>query len=199
MSQEIKEKLRKILNSEITKTFLDNTTKPLGDKTKRCIIINRQDSVNSFLDNVFLNINDDDVFVEDLHNNSKINNLIFNGKRINVKTLSYKNNSIFFNNFPFREGNDFNVKFHLEKTMDKLKYFDYFLFIIIFRNERDEKHKVGYEFYLKPATSFYFDTENFYKTLNGFRGENWEIKSNKEFFFLINKYNLGKLIYFYDC
>ena len=33
--KEVKEKLKKILNSEITKTFLDNITKPLGDKTKK--------------------------------------------------------------------------------------------------------------------------------------------------------------------
>ena len=58
--KEIKEKLRKILNSETTKTFLDNTTKPLGDKTVKGNIISRQDSVNCFLDNVFMNVDVDD-------------------------------------------------------------------------------------------------------------------------------------------
>ena len=201
--KEIKEKLRKILNSETTKTFLDNTTKPLGDKTIKCNIINRQDSVNCFLYNVFMNdyVNDD-IYIEDLRRNNKINNLIINEKRINVKTLSYKNNSIFFNSFPFREGDNFNVEFHLENTLDKLKYFDYILIIVVFRNERNERNenfKVKYNFYLKSTSNFYFNPKRFYKTLSGYGGENWLIKNNKEFDFLINKDNLGNPIYTYTC
>ena len=198
--KEIKEKLRKILNSEITTTFLNNITKPLGDKTVRGNIISRQDSVNCFLCNVFMNVDvvNNNIYVEDLFNINKINNLIINRKRINVKTLSYKNKSISFNSFPFREGREFDIEFNLEKTMDKLKFFDYFLFIVIFRNERNEEFKVKYDFYLKPAKNFYFDTKKFHKTLSGFGGENWEIRSNKDFLFLIDKYNLGNPIYSYS-
>ena len=196
--KEIKEKLRKILNSEITKTFFDNITKPLGDRTKRCNVISRQDSINCFLDNVFMNADvvDNNIFVEDLYDNTKINNLIIDRKIINIKTLSYKSNSISFNSFSFRESDKFNIDFHLENTLDKLKFFNYFLFIVIFRNE---KTKVKYDFYLKPTTGFYFNPKKFHKTLSGFGGENWIIKSNREFAFLINKDNLGNPIYSYNC
>ena len=198
--KEIKEKLRKILNSETTKTFLDNTTKPLGDKTVKGNIISRQDSVNCFLDNVFMNVDVDDnnIYVEDLFNINKINNLIINRKKINIKTLSYKGNSISFNTFPFREGDNFNIDFHLENTLDKLKFFNYFLLIVIFRNERNEKFKVKYDFYLKSTSNFYFNPKKFHKTLSGYGGENWVIKSNREFAFLINKDNLGNPIFTYS-
>ena len=200
MMQDIKEKLRKILNSKVTTTFLHNMTKPLGDKTVKCNIISRQDSVNCFLYNVFMNdaVDDEDIDIEDLESCNKINNLIINGKRINVKTLSNKNNIIFFNSFPFREKN-FNINFHLKNTLHKLKYFDYFLFIVIFRNERNENFKVKYDFHLVPAEIFYFDIKESNKTLCGFRGKNWIIRSNKEFFFLICKDELGSPIFTYTC
>ena len=200
MTQEVKEKLRKILNSEITKTYLNNITKPLGDKTKRCNIINGTYNINSFLDNVFLNTDEDDIVVEDLNNRS-ISELIINGKRINIKSLSYKTKSFFFNNFPFREGDNFNVEYNLRKTIDKLKYVNYFLFIIIFHEKVNERYSIKYDFYLKPTENFNFDTKIFDKTLNGYKGENWIIKSNREFAFIINKDNLGNPIftYSYNC
>ena len=82
--------------------------------------------------------------------------------------------------------------------MEKLKHFDYFLFIIIFRSTKQKEFKIKYDFYLKPATSFYFNTEVFHKTLNGFAGENWEIKSNNNFFFFIDNYSLGNSVYTYE-
>ena len=99
MTQEVKEKLIRILNSEITTTYLNNITKPLGDKTKRCNVINGTYNVNSFLDNVFLNTDEDDVFIEDLNNNRKINNLIINKEKINIRSLSYKLASFFLTAF----------------------------------------------------------------------------------------------------
>ena len=53
MSQEVKEKLIRILSSEITTTYLNNITQPLGDKTKSCNVINGIYNINSFLNNIF--------------------------------------------------------------------------------------------------------------------------------------------------
>ena len=198
MTREVKEKLSRILNSEITKTYFDNITKPLGDLTRRCNVINGVYNVNSFIHNIFLNTDEDDIIVQD-YNNRSISELIINGKRINIKSLSYKTKSFFFNNFPFREGDNFNVEYNLRKTIEKLKHVDYFLFIINFYN--NEENSIKYDFYLKPTENFNFDTKIFDKTLNGYKGENWIIKSNREFAFTINKDNLGNLIftYSYNC
>ena len=195
MTQEVKEKLIRILNSEITTTYLNNITKPLGDKTKRCNVINGTYNVNSFLDNVFLNTDEDDVFIEDLNNNRKINNLIINEEKINIRSLSYKLASFFFNSFPFREGDNFNIEYNLKKTIDKLNHVNYFLFIIIFYNDRNEGYSIKYNFYLKPTSYFNFNPKIFDKTLTGYKGENWAIKNNKDFHFLFNKNNLGVPIY----
>ena len=193
----IKENIKSILNSENTTTFLNNVTKPLGNKTRKGIIICRQDNVNCFLDNVFMSNDDNDIHIEDFGKNNVINNLIINEKRINVKTLCSKSNRIFFNSFCFREGDNFDVEKNLEKTIEKLNSFDYFLFMLIYRNRRNEDFKVKYNFYLKPVKDFYFDVKVSFKTLYGYKGENWIIQSNKEFFFLIDKNNLGKPIYSY--
>ena len=198
--KEVKEKLIKILNSKITKTFLDNITKPLGDKTVKHNVISRQDSVNCFLYNVFMNddVNDSKIYVEDLNHNNKINNLIINEQRINIKTLSNTSKRIFFNGFSYKEGNEFNIELNLKNTMDKLKNFNYFLFIIIFRSTRQKEFKIKYDFYLKPTKDFYFNSKIYHKTSNGFAGENWEIKSNSNFFFFIDNYGLGHPIFTYE-
>ena len=119
----IKEKIKSILNSENTTTFLNNVTKPLGNKTRKGIIICRQDNVNCFLDNVFMSNDDNDIHIEDFGKNNVINNLIINEKRINVKTLCSKNNRIFFNSFCFREGDKFDVKKKFRKNHRKIKFF----------------------------------------------------------------------------
>ena len=100
----IKEKIKSILNSENTTTFLNNVTKPLGNKTRKGIIICRQDNVNCFLDNVFMSNDDNDVYIEDFGKNNVINNLIINKKRINVKTLCSKSNRIFLIVFVLERG-----------------------------------------------------------------------------------------------
>ena len=201
MTQEVKEKLIRILNSEITTTYLNNITQPLGDKTKRCNVINGTYNVNSFLDNVFLNTDDDDVFIEDLNSNRKINNLIINEEKINIRSLSYKLTSFFFNSFSFREGDNFNVEYNLRKTIDKLKHVNYFLFIIIFYEKVNGRYNIKYDFYLKPSENFNFNPKIFEKTRCGYVGDNWVIKNNKDFHFLFNKSNLKNPIftYSYNC
>ena len=198
MTKEVKEKLKTIFNSENTTTFLDNITKPLGDKTQKGIVICRQDNINCFLDNIFKNNDDEDIFIEDLGNSNVINNLIINEKKINLKSVSTKNYKISFDSFSYREGKDFTVELNLEKTLEKLKSFDYFLFIIIFRNRRYEDFKVKYNFHLIPTKDFLFNPKIFFKTINGYQGENWVIQSNKDFFLNIKKVNLGTPIYSYS-
>ena len=193
----IKEKIRSILNSENTTTFLNNISKPLGKNTKRGIVISKQENINCFLENVFNNDDDDyDISIEDFGKNNVINNLIINDKRINVKTLSSRSNKIYFNTFKFREGDDFDVKENLEKTMEKLKIYDYFLLIIIKRSRKNKPFSVEYDFYLKSTKEFFFDVRVFYKTKAGYCGDNWKIQSNKEFYFVINKKNSLKDKYY---
>ena len=191
----IKEKIRSILNSENTTTFLNNISKPLGKNTKKGIVISKQENINCFLENVFKDDNRN-IYIEDFGKNSVINNLIINDKRINIKTLSGKSNKIYFNTFKFREGDDFDVKKNLEKTMEKLKIYDYFLLIVVKRNKKDEPFSVEYDFYLKSTEEFFFDVRVFYKTTAGYCGDNWKIQSNKEFYFVIDKKNSLKDKYY---
>ena len=190
-NESVIEKIRTILNSENTTTFLNNVTKPLGNKTRKPIIIRRQDAVNSFLDNIFT----DDI--EDLNNTKSINNLIINDKKIIVKAISYKSNNFFFNSFEFREGDEFDVKKNLKKTIEKLNSFNYFLIILIFEGKKNENFKVKYNFYLIPSEHFNFDIKVFRKIRRLYKGENWIIQNNKEFKFKFNINNLGNPIFSY--
>ena len=199
MTQEVKEKLIRILKSEITTTYLNNMTKPVGDRTVRCNIINGTYNVNSFINNIFLNTDEDDIVVEDYNNNRNINDLVINKKLINIRSLSNKTKCFFFNSFPFRQGDNFNVEYNLRRTINKLNNVNYFLFIIIFCN--NEKNSLKYNFYLKPTSDFIFDPKEFNNTRYGYRGENWFIKNNNDFVFSINHDNLGDPIftYSYNC
>ena len=201
MTQEVKEKLIRILNSEITTTYLNNITQPLGDKTKNCNVINGIYNINSFLNNIFLNTDEDDVFIEKSNNNRNINNLVINKKRINIRSVSYKTKFFFFNTFPFREGDNFNVEYNLRRTINKLNHVKYFLFIIIFYNNENEHYSLKYDFYLIPSENFNFNPKIYEKTRCGYRGENWVIKNNNDFVFSINQNILGDPIftYSYNC
>ena len=178
MTQEVKEKLIRILNSEITTTYLNNITQPLGDKTKSCNVINGIYNINSFF-----------------------NNLVINKKRINIRSVSYKTNIFFFNTFPFREGDNFNVEYNLRRTINKLNHVKYFLFIIIFYDNENEHYSLKYDFYLIPSENFNFNPKIYEKTRCGYRGENWVIKNNNDFVFSINQNILGDPIftYSYNC
>ena len=198
MAHEIIEKLKKVFNSEITTTFLNNITKPLGDKTQRGMVLCRQDNINCFLDNIILNSDIEDIYIEDLGNSNCINNLVVNDKRINLKTRSFTNYKISFDSYSYREGDEFNVERNLEKTLGKLKSFSYILILQIHRNKNYEDFKVKYNFYLAPTNKFYYNPKIFFKTINGFQGENWVIQSNKDFFFNIKKIDFGNPIYSYS-
>ena len=143
--ESIREKITTILNSEDTTTFLNNVAKPLGNRTRKPIIIRGQDAVNSFLDNIF------DGYVENLNNTKATNNLIINDKKIIVRGISNKSTKLFFNSFKYREGDKFDVKKNLEDIKEKLNSFNYFLIIIIYEGEN---FKVKYNFYLIPANFF---------------------------------------------
>ena len=196
MTQEVKEKLKRILNSETTKTYLDNITNPLGDKTRRSNIISGAYNINSFLHNIFLNSNEDDVIVQDEINSNKISSLVVNGKLINIKSLSHKTNYFYFKCFPFRQGDYFNIEANLNKTLEKLKEINYFLIIVIFLDR--ERNFIKYNFYLKPSYDFIFDVENYEQILSGYKGKNWLIRNNKEFNFFISKDILTKPIFSYS-
>ena len=195
MTQELEEKLKRILNSEISKTYFDNITKPLGDKTKRCNIISGVYNINSFIHNIFLNSGEDDVIVQDEINSNKISSLIINKKLINIKSLSYKTTYFYFKCFPFRQGDYFNIEVNLSKALEKLKEINYFLFIVIFFDR--ERNIIKYNFYLKPSYDFIFDVGDYEQILSGYKGKNWLIRNNKEFNFYINKDSLTEPIFTY--
>ena len=131
--EQIKEKIKSILREEETTLFLNNITRPLGNKTKRGMIISKQDGVNCFLDNIFnRNDNDNESFLENNITNNCINNLIIKGKRIIVRTIGNTSKEFCFDSF----GDNENINRILEKVKLKKDITDYVLIILIDRNKR---------------------------------------------------------------
>ena len=188
--ESIREKITTILNSEDTTTFLNNVTKPLGNKTRKPIIIRGQDVLNSFLYNIF------NRYIENLNNVKATSNLIINDKKIIGRGISNKSIKLFFNSFKYREGEEFYVKKNLKDTKEKLNLVNYFLIIIIYKD--DESFKGKYDFYLIPAAFFYFDDRFWRKTGRSYSGDNWNLQCNKDFYFKFNINNLGNPIFSYS-
>ena len=183
---QIKEKITSILKGEKTTLFLNNITKPLGNKTKRGMIISRQDGINCFLDNIFnSNDNDNESFLENNISNNCINNLIIKGKRIIVRTIGNTSNEFSFDYF----GSNENINRILEKVKLKKDIIDYVLIILIDRNKPHELFRVCYNFYLKSMKDF---------SLNNDEERNWRIKSLNTFNFYINRDNLGEPLFTYS-
>ena len=177
---EIKEKITSILKEEKTTLFLNNITKPLGNKSKRRMIISRPDAINCFLDNIF-NRDDNESFLENNISNNCISNLIIKGKRIIVRTKGYTTNDFSFDCF----GNNENINRILEKVKLKLNITDYILLIVIDRNRANEVFKVCYNFYLKSMKDF---------SLNNDERRNWRTRSNS-FNFYINTDDLKEPLF----
>ena len=189
--ESIIEKITTILNSENTTKFLNNITMPLGNETKKPIIMRGQSVVNSFLINIFPNI-------EITNNKKTIKNLIINNKRIKVCSISNKSSYISFNCFEYREGAEFNIKKNLENTKEKLELYEYFLIILVHEGKHDSDFKVKYNFYLIPASFFYFDDKIWYMSGRTYRGKNWSIQCKKEFRIKIDTNNLRFPIFSYS-
>ena len=189
--ESIREKITTILNSEDTTTFLNNVTKPLGNKTRKPIIMRCQSPINSFLINVFPE-------VEDTDKPTTIKNLIINDKKIKVFSMSNKSKFIYFNYFKYREGEEFDIKKEVKKTKEKLNSYKYFLIILINEKKHNSDFKVNYEFYLIPASFFNFDEKIHYKSGKSYRGENWLIVGKKDFRFNVNVNNLKCPIFTYN-
>ena len=183
--QQIKEKITNILNKEETTMFLNNISKPLGNKSKRGMII-KQDGINCFLDNIFDNDdNDNESFLEDNLSNNCINNLIIKGKRVMVRTIGNTTKEFCFLCFGVNE----NINRILEKAKLKKDETDYILLILINRNRPNERFRVRYNFYLKSMKDF---------SLNNDENTNWRINSHS-FYFCINKDNLKDPLFTYSC
>ena len=180
---EIKEKITSILKGEETTLFLNNITKPLGNKTKRGMIISRQDGINCFLDNIF-NSNDNESFLENNISNNCISNLIIKGKRIIVRTIGNTSNDFSFDCFSSNE----NISKILEKVKLKINITDYILLIVIDRNKPYELFKVCYNFYLKSMKDF---------NLNNDGKRNWRTRSNS-FNFYVNIDDLEEPLFTYS-
>ena len=163
---------------------------------RRGNVISGKESVNCFLDNVFLAYDDENVCIEDFGSNNIINNLLINDKKINVKTFSVKNKDVFFNSFSGKKDDDFHIKKNLEKTLKKLNTVDYFLFLEIKKKKINTPFSVKYDFYLKSARDFFFDVKDFRKLKSGCTGSNWRTKGDG-FYFAVDKNNLGIHIFSY--
>ena len=194
--ESIRERIRTILNSENTTTFLNRFSNPSGMRLRIGNEISGKGSVNCFLDNVFQAYDDENVYVENFQKNSTINNLIINDKRINIKTFSIKNKDVFFNTFYGKKDDDANIKKNLKKIIEKLNTIDYFLFVEIKKNKKNTPFSIKYGFYLKSAKDFYFDIRDFRKSKSGCAGSNWKTKSDG-FYFIIDKNNLGVHLFSY--
>ena len=182
--EHIKEIISNILNEEDTLLFINNITKPKGDKSKSGMIISKQDGINCFLNNIF-NIDErNDISLEDNITNNCIYNLIVKGKRILVRSIGNKSSEFCFSYFKNNES----LNKILEEVKLKKKIFDYVLIILIDRNLPNELFKVSYNFYLKPIKDF---------SLNNNEKTNWKLRSNS-FCFIINKTNLGEPIFTYS-
>ena len=160
---DIKEKIKMILNKEETTLFLNNISKPLGDKSKRGMVISRSESLNCFLDNIFTN--DDEIFLENNLSNNCIKNLIVKDKRIIVRTTGNIKKEFSFLAF----GNNKNINQILEKVKFKKAEINYVLLIIIDRNMINEPFRVCYNFYLKEMEDF---------SLINDEKNNWRVRSN---------------------
>ena len=179
---EIKEKLKTIFNGEETLLFLNNITKPLGNKSKKGMIISRQDSLNCFLENIFRN--NDEIFIEHNYSNNCTNNLIIKNKKIIVRTAGDNCKEFTFCCFGYTNS----IDRILEKVKFKKEETDYVLLILINRNRPNENFRVSYNFYLKSMRDF---------SLNNDGKRNWRTRANS-FNFLFDKENLGSSIFSYS-
>ena len=159
-NENVKEKLKTILNDEKTKKYLDNITKPLGDDTIRGNIISGVDSVNCFLVNIFYNKT---AFVDrEQNNNRSICDLIVCGKRILTRTMTLKGNSFYFGCFSSDDNKNFNINRFIENARERINNTDYFLILVIDRSKPNELFRCSYNFYLKSAKNFINDEGDIY-------------------------------------
>ena len=151
VNENVKEKIKAILNGEKTKKYLDNITKPLGDDTIRGNIISGKDAVNCFLLNIF---RDEKAFVDREQNNNSICDLIVCGKRILTRTMSVSTNSFYFGCFSSDDNRNFNINRFVENARERINNTDYFLILVIDRSKPNELFRCCYNIYLKSAKDF---------------------------------------------
>ena len=177
----IKEKITNILHKEETTLFLNNISKPLGNKTKRGMVLSKSESLNCFLDNIFV---DDEIFLENNISNNCIKNILVKDERIIVRTTGSIKKEISFLAF----GNNRDTNQILERVKLKKAETNYVLLIVIDRNMINEPFRICYNFYLKKM-------EDFSLVNNVGASNNWRIRSNCFNFFV---HNLSSPIFTYS-
>ena len=186
----IKTRLKTILQSERTIEFLNKLT-DFGISLGNSPQIN-----NKFIKEVFQG---EGIEIENKNKRKKItNNVIIDDKKILIRTNSIKNRDFFFKTFKYEKEDQIDFSNLKEEMNNELDNFDYFFIIRIEEeyNEELDKLKVCYQYYLYPSK--YFKIKENFPFLNrtSFSGENWLLRSYKDFCF---KYDLEHLISFNIC
>ena len=194
---DIKNILKKILENKNTLTFLDKITQPIGVETERGLTLVGVEIVNCFLHNIFYKKNEN-INVLDVFNNRKISDLIINGKRISIKSISSSNNNFFFKTVFCGIKDEFVLKRNLELVKNKLNIYDYFLIIIFDRKIRNNKFGIKYNFYLLPSSYFSINDSDFKISTTCVTGSNWIVRTKKDFSFFINYNDLPEQIFSYS-
>ena len=186
----IKTRLKTILQSERTIEFLNDLTN-FGFSLGNAIQIN-----NKFIKEVFQG---KDIEIENKNNRKKfINNVIIDDKKILIRTSSITNKVIKFKTFKYEKHDEIDFSNLKEKINHDLNNFDYLFLIRIEEeyNEKLDKLKVCYHYYLYPSKYFKIK-ENFpFLDNSSFSGNRWVFKKYNEFCF---KYDLDSLISFNIC
>ena len=194
---DIKNILKKILENRNTLTFLDKITQPIGVETERGLTLVGVEIVNCFLHNIFYKKNEN-INVLDVFNNRKISDLIINGKRISIKSISSSNNKFFFKTVFCGIKDEIVLKRNLELVKNKLNIYDYFLIIIFDRKIRNNKFGIKYNFYLLPSSYFSINDSDFKISTTCVTGSNWIVRTEKDFSFFINYNDLPEQIFSYS-
>ena len=194
---DIKNILKKILENKNTLTFLDKITWPIGDETERGLTLVGVEIVNCFLHNIFYKKHEN-IYVNDIFNNRKISDLVINGKRISIKSISSNNNKFFFKTVFCDIKDEIILKRNLELVKNKLNIYDYFLIIIFDRRIRNNKFGIKYDFYLLPSSYFAINDSNFKISTTCATGTNWIVRTKKDFSFFINYNDLPNPIFSYS-
>ena len=178
--EKIKEKLKFILRSEKTTKFLDSSS------SLNYVINNSPGNTNNFIDKVFGDEEDEDIFIELSNSHSKIDNLTIFDKRVMIKTLSTKATKFVIKTFNHIEKNKRSKDEMFKIVKDKLDFYDFVFFIRINSNGKTKPFKVLYDFFLVPISCFTID-ENYVNWIYEVNS-NFSLKITDRF---LEKYYLG--------
>ena len=186
----IKTRLKTILQSERTIEFLNKLTNfglSIGNSTQ---------NTNKFIKEAFQG---EGIEIENKHSRKKItNNIIIDNKKILLRTTSISNKFINFKYFSYKKHNQIDFSNLKEKINNDLDNFDYLFLIRIEEeyNEKFDKLKVCYHYYLFPSKYFRIKENLPFLNNTSFSGHRWIFRSYREFCF---KYDVDSLISFNIC